>query len=230
MLTNNLKGILDKEGITLQELADRSQLPLETVRNLCYRKVKDPKVSTLLAISKALDVSVNYLMGDTIIHPDETEIEIIQAYRKCGIHGQSLIRFISQFESRAALHERNAPNKHQIPCLIPLGNMTNGVLYSSCDFDYLYTDVPDAYIALEITTNHFSPSYFKGDRILLSNRYPEVGERAIFVDKLKCYFRRLEEADNRYILRCFNGRGKDIILQCMKDVDCIGTYIGVVKD
>lgn len=227
MLTNNLKGILDKEGITLQELADRSNLPLETIRNLCYRKVKDPKVSTLLAISKALDVSINYLMGDTAFHPDE--IEIIQSYRKCGIHGRSLIRFVAQFECKAAIHERNAPEKHRISCLIPIGDITDGAIYNSCDFDYLYTDVEDAYMAVEITTNQFTPSYCKGDRILLSNRFPETGERAIFVDRLKCYLRKFEESNNQYILHGLNGRGKDIVLQRTDEIDCVGTCIGVLR-
>lgn len=227
MLTNNLKSILDKQGITLQELADRSQLPLETVRNLCYRKVKDPKVSTVLAISKALGVSINYLMGETAFHSDE--MEIIQAYRECGSHGRSLIRFVARFERKAALSERNSSDKHRISCLKPIGRIMDGFTYNSCEWDYLYTDRADAYIAFEITTNYFSPSYCKGDRILLCNRFPESGEHAVFSDRLKCYFRRFEEYGDHYVLHGLNGRGEDIILKRTDEMDCIGTCIGVMR-
>ena len=85
------------------------------------------------------------------------------------------------------------------------------------------------YLAIEITSNSFAPAYCKGDRILLENRFPELGERAVFTDGLKAYFRYFKMKGNDYCLECLNGRGKDIILHRMDEMDCMGTCISVIR-
>ena len=34
---------------------------------------------------------------------------------------------------------------------------------------------------------------------------------------------------NDYCLECLNGRGKDIILHRMDEMDCMGTWISVIR-
>ena len=161
MLSKVLKELLSERKMTLQQLADQAGIPIETMRNIYYDKVHDPKVSTMIAISKALNVSVNYLMGDMLHNPEETEI--IRNYRKCGIHGKSIIELIAKYEANIAGVERNAAEKHKVPCLIPVGNVYDGIVYSSCEVVDVDTILPEAYLAIEITTNFFAPVYCKGD-------------------------------------------------------------------
>ena len=66
--------------MSFAQLAEKTNIPMENVRNIYYGKVKDPKVSTILAIARTLDVSVNYLLGSII----EGEMELFSNFRKGG--------------------------------------------------------------------------------------------------------------------------------------------------
>ena len=214
-------------NLTLQELSDISGVPIETVRNIYYGKVTDPKASTVLAISKALNVTVNYLMGYPTYNPDE--IFIIRHYRKCGPHGKNIIQLVAKYESKISRSERDASDKYKIPCLVPIGNKGDGIPYCSNDVVDIETVLPDAYLAIEITTNHFTPVFCKNDRVLFANRFPENGEIAVFMKSDKAYLRKFIEEEDGYCLKSLNGRGFDILLRRMDEVDCIGTCIGIVR-
>lgn len=64
MLSKRLKEILGERGLSIYNFAETCDLPVETVRNIYYGKTTDPKVSTVMQMSKALDMSVNYLMSE----------------------------------------------------------------------------------------------------------------------------------------------------------------------
>ena len=70
--------------------------------------------------------------------------------------------------------------KHRIPCFIPVGRIGDGIDYNSCTVEDEYTMIKKVYLAIEITNNNFAPAYCKGDRILLENRFPELGECAVY--------------------------------------------------
>lgn len=227
MISDNLRAAMQMRDITLNQLAEEADIPLETLRNIYYGKVKDTKVSTLLKLAKTLNVSVDWLAGNGVL--TEKEREIISNYRTCGAHGKSLIELVSKFEAMAAFRERTKEGSHVIPRLVPIGHITDGILYNSCNTLEMETTNDLAYLGIEITTNNFAPAYCKDDVILLENRFPEDGERAVFFDGLKAYFRLYEREGRKYRLKCLNGRGQDMLLSRMDEVECIGTCIGVVR-
>ena len=214
-------------NITTQQLSDISGVPIETVRNIYYGKVTDPKVSTVLAISKALHVSINYLMGCSIYDPAETSV--VKNYRKCGVHGKSIIQLVAKYESTISKLERETPDKHKIPCLIPIGSKGDVIPFCSNDVIDVETTLPDAYLAIEITTNHFTPVFCKNDRILFANRFPENGEIAVFMKDDKAFLRKFTEEEDGYCLKRLNSRGFDILLRRMDEFDCIGTCVGIIR-
>lgn len=230
MLSATIKNLLDDKNMTYQELAEQANIPLETMRNIYYDKVKDPKASTLMAISRVLKVSVNYLMGEAFVSPDETKL--ISNYRKCGRHGKSVIQLVGQYERDIAIRERKAGkgDRHQIPCMIPLGHVVDSFAYNASDTIQIETSEPDAYLAFEITNNNYLPTYCKGDRILLVDRFPESGERAMFMIGGDVYLRQFVETATRYMLKSFNKHGQNIEIRRMNEVQCIGTVIGTINE
>ena len=228
MLSTTLKNLLDEKEMKYEELAEQAGIPLETMRNLYYGKVKDPKASTLLAISRVLNVTVNYLLGEEFISPDESRL--ISHYRKCGRHGKSVMQLVGKYESAMAISERKANDKHKIPCMIPLGHVVDSFKYGSSETIQIETNVPEAFLAFEVTNNNYLPTYCKGDRILLADRFPEHGERAMFMVDGKVYLRQFIERYSRYILKSFNSQGQHIEVVRMNEVQCIGTVIGVMND
>lgn len=239
MFSDKIRELMIEKDISLPDLATLSGVPFETLRNIYYRKVKDPKVSTAFQLASALGVTVEYLLSDTnkeeeledAEEQENIEEEILENYRECGNHGRAIIRIVARFESKAARKERLNLHKmkHRIPCLIPVGRVGDGIDYNSCTVEEEYTMIKKVYLAIEITNNNFAPAYCKGDRILLENRFPELGERAVFTDGVKAYFRYFKMEGDKYCLKCLNGRGEDILLRRMDEVDCLGTCISVIR-
>ena len=79
MIDKQLKAMMDKKGLTLEKLSMLSNVPIETIRNIIYRRARNPRVDTLLALSRTLDVSMESLMGES---PREEEEQLLFAYRK----------------------------------------------------------------------------------------------------------------------------------------------------
>lgn len=227
MIQKELLYLLEKNSMTYQELAEKADIPLETMRNLYYGKVKDPKASTLLAISKVLKVSINRLMGERLYtHAEE---RLIMNYRRCGHHGKSIVMLTANFEADLTKLEREADKKYKIPCIIPLGVVHDGLRYGSGNFEHVITDNPDAYMAIECTSNRLAPTFCKGDKVLIEDRYPENGETAVFVKDGIIYCRKYIEHDNGYILESLNWEQYNFRFKRMDKIKCMGTCIGIIR-
>ena len=240
MFSDKIRELMIERDISLTDLAELSGVPFETLRNIYYREVKDPKVSTVFQLASALEVTVEYLLKDMSTTEEEAENsegqegieeELLENYRECGNHGKAIIRLVARLECKAARKERLnlRKMKHRIPCFIPVGRIGDGIDYNSCTVEDEYTMIKKDYLAIQITNNNFAPAYCKGDRILLENRFPELGECAVFTDGMKAYFRYFKMEGEMYCLKCLNGRGKDMLLRRMDEVDCLGTCISVIR-
>lgn len=227
MLSDRLKDLLNARNISITSFADMCDLPIETVRNIYYGRTVDPKVSTVMKMSEALDISVNCLMAKCP-HSKE-ERAIIHYYRNCGNHGKSLILLTSKYEALAAKAERELPDKHKIPCLITRGSILKGISYETCEVEEITTSEQKAFVGVKIDTNELVPIYCKGDILLLENRFPSNGDYAVFYINEKAYLRKYIEEDNRYRLCCIHDVYEDIVLKRMDEVEYVGTCIGVIR-
>lgn len=228
MLCERLRQLTNEKGWSLQQLAEISDLPLETVRNIYYGKTPDPKISTVMKLAQSFQLTVNCLMGQCSHTPQERAILI--NYRSCGKHGKSIIELICKYEASAMRKEREKDGLHKIPCIIPEGTVSHGIIYDMCETVEIDTDVKEAYIAIRMISNDLAPTYCKGDILLFENRFPKHGERAAFYKGDRIYIRRYLEEDNQYCLKCLHNCDVDIILKRMDEVDYIGTCIDVVRD
>lgn len=226
MLSEKLREILSSRGLSLSEFAEMCDLPLETLRNIYYGKTTDPKVSTVLQLSKCLEISVNELMGECT-HPKEEAL--INHYRLCGRHGKSIIELVAKYEAVTAKAERDSQTKHKIPCLVPNGSIHDGIVYDKCETKEIETSIEHAYVAIKITTNDLVPVYLKGDIILLANYFPSNGECAVFYKDTRAYIRRYCEEEGQYRLKCLHKIGKDIVIKNLNQIEYIGTCIGILR-
>ncbi len=228
MLCERLRQLTNEKGWSLQQLAEISDLPLETVRNIYYGKTPDPKISTVLKLANSFNLTVNCLMGQCSHTPQERAILI--NYRNCGKHGKAIIELISKYEASAMKKEREKEEKHMIPCIIPHGTVSHGIIYDMCETVEIETDVKNAYIAIRMISNDLAPTYCKGDILLFENRFPMHGEKAAFYVGDRIYIRKYLEEGNQYCLKCLHNCDVDIILKRMDEADYIGTCINVVRD
>ena len=73
MFSDKIRELMIERDISLTDLAELSGVPFETLRNIYYRKVKDPKVSTAFQLASALEVTVEYLLKDMSTTEEEAE-------------------------------------------------------------------------------------------------------------------------------------------------------------
>jgi transcriptional regulator with XRE-family HTH domain len=227
MLGTRLREILAARGISKDELAEMCDLPLETIRNIYYGKTPDPKASTVMKISKALNITVNCLMGECS-HSSE-ERALLQYFRMCGHHGRSVILLSAKFEALTAKEEREAKDKHTIPCLIPHGNIYQGIVYDDCEVVDIFTAKEEAYVAIKMVNNDLVPVYCKGDVLLIANRFPANKEYGVFYQHGRAYIRQYIEEENQYRLKCLHNYAKDMIFKRMDEIEYVGTCCGVVR-
>lgn len=211
----------------MQELADQSGVPYETVKNIYYGKVTDPKISTMAAISKVFGVSINYLLGEPFISPEESEI--VTYYRRCGKHGRSVISLIARYEATAARSERDAKGKHSVPCIVPKGNIRKGIVYDTNETIELSTNIDEAYMAITITSNDMTPIFCKNDSILFEKRFPENGEIVAFIVADRLYIRKFVEENGKYIMQCLHNHADDMVFKRMDEIILVGTCCGVAR-
>ena len=134
---------------------------------------------------------------------------------------------VGRYEAMTARHD--CDDAYVVPCFVPEGAMVDGFEYKCSEVIDVETDCEDAYAAIKVTSNNFMPSFCKGDIILLEDRFPEDGERAVFVIDGIGYFRRFVEKNGRNVLRSISRHGEDIVIKMTDEVNCVGTYIGVIK-
>jgi transcriptional regulator with XRE-family HTH domain len=229
MVSEVLRKLMDEHGMTTDDVAREANLPVETVRNLKYEgRVKEPKVSTLKAIGNVFHVSINYLLGEPFMAPDE--VELIENYRGCSVHGKNRIDMIARYEA-ATGDEWDEHGRRKIPCSVPPQiDVRKGIMYDSCDTVYIWTSFDEAELAIEMVGNELSPLYCKGDKLLFANRFPANGEHAAFIMEQKVYIRKFIEENGQYRLKCLHNEGKDIVVKRMDQIEYLGTCIGVVRE
>lgn len=228
MISSTIKTLLDAHDMTMQELADKSGVPLETLRNIVYDKVDNPKASTLLAIGNAFGVSVNYLLGSPFISPEESEL--VTYYRRSGKHGKSVISLIAKYEATAARSERNAKGKHSVPCVVPKGNIRKGIVYDTNETVEIETVIDEAYMAITITSNDLAHYGFcKNDIILFEKRFPDNGEIVSYIVADRVYIRKFVEENGKYIMKCLHSHGDDMVFKRMDEIILVGTCCGVIR-
>ena len=168
MFSDKIRELMIERDISLTDLAELSGVPFETLRNIYYRKVKDPKVSTAFQLASALEVTVEYLLKDMSTTEEEAENsegqegieeELLENYRECGILGKAIIRLVARLECKAARKERLnlRKMKHRIPCFIPVGRIGDGIDYNSCTVEDEYTMIKKVYLAIEISNKNIAP-------------------------------------------------------------------------
>lgn len=246
IIKERLVSVLHNRDWSVSDLADKCDIPLDTLKNVYYGRSDNPKLETLIAIADALDVSIDFLVGRTNYAKDE--MEILKNYRKSSSHGKQFILSMSKFESKYTEFENTQKNikeidcycpqvseenigdnkiKYYIPCLEPTGLFKDGVLYDTSIKTRISTHLNNVFMAVKIPNDSLADTYYKGDIVLLEQRRPNVGEIAIYHKDNYIYIRQYGRDENRHILHSLNINNKDIILTNaeMQQYKVVGTCI-----
>lgn len=227
MIAERLRQLLNQKNISLNEFSVMCDLPLETVKNVYYGKITDPRSSTVLKMSQALQISVNCLLGSCQHTLDEKIL--LTNYRTSAKRGKDVIQSVAEFEAMSTKAQREATQKHPIQCLVPTSDVENGVIYDTCERTTIETSVEDAYIGILMATNDMIPTYCKGDILLFTKRFPYNGEIGAFFRENRLFIRKYIEEDDHYRLKCLHHMGEDLVLKRLDTISYLGTCIEVLR-
>ena len=176
----NLYMYVKDAEITMRDISDKADIPFSTLNNIIYKNPKDVKLSTVVALAKALEISVDELIGANTINPITRES--IMLCKQLPEHSLYLVRYFIRHQARIYANL----DKHQkyISVLIP--NIYNGVMHTTNIVESLCIDnLPDdvksnVYLGLKLSNNAYMPYYQEGEIILIAaDRKAILGERCV---------------------------------------------------
>lgn len=219
----NLKRIRDERGLSNQQIADMAGLPLDTIKNV-LREGTDSRISTIVAISKALNLTYCELLEDEL----NEEQELLSLFRQDTQNGKNMLLMIAN-DHQARKYNENF-HKNTITCAIPQSHTADGIINALCRNILIDVDVPNAYMGFEINTNNFAEmDIYQGDIVLIEYRNPMENEIGVFSNGTNSYFRRYSRKDGKIKLLTLNKQGTDIELDNFKGWNILGTFIGVKR-
>ena len=115
-LLSRLQEAKAKSKLRIEDISAISGIPIGTLSKIFAGITKDPKIGTLIAISNALNISVDYLIYGKISRYDITtsEIQIIQKYRQLDADGKQRIENQLNFEVDQIKDKESAPSGAQV--------------------------------------------------------------------------------------------------------------------
>lgn len=236
-------------GLTSEEIAHRSGVPLGTVTKIFSGQTRHPSPLALDHICRVLRVSIRYLLDDTV--PVDAHIDTF-----CEEEG---VRMISEEESELLLHYRMLTDHgrrgleamlelllQQSPSPCPVGPWKTLVCYQPIAHGYVgsYGDridfrplqahvdtvVENADFAVYLADQGMSPAYPPGS-VLAVKREPAVrNQLGLFLFKQELLVRKFYRRQDKVKLVAVNKSYKDIHLGEGDECKCLGTILGAVKN
>lgn len=169
----NMYMYLDNKNITLAELSEISQIPYATLRTILYSNSRDTNLSNAIKLARALDISIDELVGAETI--PELSRESLRICRNLPDNDLMLVRWF--IRCLADLNSRTEPNKRYVSVMLPeLDN--NGDCKLISKFEKMeITDLKEPlrskiFIGFKMVSDYYMPYYMPDDIILIANDRP----------------------------------------------------------
>lgn len=238
-MINRIKSIKKEKGLTNAKLSEISGVPYGTLNKILGSETKEPSINAIIKISKALEVSADYIINGKIEVSTERvfsliEQEYIKKYRKLDIHGKDIVNTIlnKEYERCTAIKEAEE-EPEEIPMLKIKSSVYNkasaGTGYELDNEEWETIEIPDtpearqADFVLTISGDSMEPIYHNGDIVLVKSQ-PQinVGEIGIFIINDEGYIKKY--GGDRLI--SLNDNYDDIIFSEGDSISCSGKVIG----
>lgn len=177
----NIWKYAEEKNMTIVDLANNSQIPINTINSFLHRISNDMKISNVARIAKTLGVSIDELVGAGTISP--LSLESLAMCRDLPENDLYLVRWFIRY-----LHALNAkiePNKRCISVMLPSVDNDGNLKITS---DYEKTDVSNlkeplrskVFMGVKLNCDNYMPHYLPSDVLLIANdRAPSPNENCL---------------------------------------------------
>lgn len=179
----NVRTYVDDKAISLDDISEKAGISVETLKTLLYGRSMDCKLSTAVSLAKALELSIDELVGAGTLSP--VICESIQITRNLPDTFVYFIRWAIRY------HEKQLNMKHATAKAINvmMADCNNeGNLIMTNNFEIV--DIPDIsesvrykiFMGIRIPCDNYMPVLAEGDILLLANdRNPIQNETVVVV-------------------------------------------------
>lgn len=166
----NVDMYISEKDITLREVAEIADMPFDTLKNFLYKDSSDCKLSTAVKLARALNVSIDELIGAETIN--EVSRESIAICRNLPENAVYLIRWYIRYID--SLNKKNEPHRRYVS-IMELGCNHNGNLKITTKYRHIdITDIGEEYrskvfFGITMPCEHYMPTYSPYDILLIAN-------------------------------------------------------------
>ncbi len=180
---HNLDLYLNSPFLTTKELAEKANIPYSTLNTILYgKKIKDCKLSNVIALARALDISIDELVGAETI--DNATLENIRACRTLPPNSIYLIQwYIQHFQK---MNDQFGRNRKILSIMEPLCNHNGSLImqnpYKHIDITDLDSEIRNkVFLGMRIPCEHYMPIYSPYDILLIANDRPAMPDEHVLI-------------------------------------------------
>lgn len=219
-------------NMSVDELVIKSGIPKGTLSKITAGINTNPTLSTVEALCKALECSLNDIVGN--VHIDAfslSEKNIIKKYRTLDEYGKRAINELLDIEyERCTYIEETEEPKIEIRYSLLSVSAGSGILLGEESTEIReFPDTPEARradIVIPVTGRSMEPMFYDGDELYVRLQPDiEIGEIGIFVMEDNGYVK--EKGEDRLI--SLNPDYEDIYPNRYDTPRCLGKVIGKVE-
>ena len=177
----NMFMYIEEKDITIKEISEEADVPFSTLNTFLYGDSKDIKLSTAVKLAKALNVSIDELIGAETIN--EVSRESISICRNLPDNALYLVRWYIRYID--SLNKKNEPHRRYVS-VMELDYNHNGNLKMTTNYRHIdITDIGEEYrskvfFGITMPCEHYMPIYSPYDIILIANdRQPHPNENSL---------------------------------------------------
>lgn len=181
-LRENVVTLKRQKNWTLRVLAEKADLSEDTLNTFINGKGKDCNLSTVIKLAKALNISIDEMVGaDTINLATRESLSICRTLPENAVY---LIRWYIRYID--SLNKNNEPNKRYVSVMElecnHHGNLKLTSTYQHIDITHLHEEYRyKVFFGIKIPCEHYMPFYSPYDTLLIANdRLPNSNEHCLF--------------------------------------------------
>lgn len=229
----NLDLYVSQRDITIREIAEEADISLNTLNSILYGSVKDCKLSTTIALARALHISIDELVGCGTISDDTKRA--IQITRNLPQSSQYLVHWFVKNQERQLLSssKRRLLNVMH-PSVTDTGNILLTSEYNHLDISHLPPAIRSKiFLGIKLKCDYYMPTYSPFDILLIANdRTPYLHENSVIVCSGSLFIakRKSETVNGKETVRYYSIRDEKPRLYEDEIEEVIGYIAGVYTD
>lgn len=230
-LKYNVLALMERDDFTLRELSEKADISYDTLKTFLYNDTRDCKLSTVVHLAKAFQVTIDELVGAGTIDPI-TE-ESIMLTRKLPSNALYLVRWFIRHQ--ISIYS-DIPKKKKVISVMstecgPNGNIRVSNEIQSLDITDFDKDIRSkVFIGLRIPDDRYMSTYSPFDTLLIANdRKGSFREHIIIIIDKSLYIAKRKEVseDSKKMAKFYSIRdGRFLINE--NDVDEVIGYVAAV--